>query len=52
MQNFQDWDEDYYAQTDQAKEIIEILELFIKMTQRGQISQAPPNLTTVVRPDL
>lgn len=40
-QSFGDWDEDYRAYSYQAEQIIEILDLYIGMTRRGQIEQAP-----------
>ncbi len=41
VQSFGDWDEDYDAYTYQAEQIIEVLDLYIGMTSRGQIEQAP-----------
>ncbi len=40
-QSFGDWDEDYNAHTYQAGQIMEVLDLYIGMTKRGQIEQAP-----------
>lgn len=40
--NFKQWDEDYRAYTYQTRQILDLLELFIDMTMKGRIKQAPP----------
>lgn len=47
--NFKEWAENYHAYTYQTREILDVLELFIQMTVRGKINQAParpPSLLT------
>lgn len=42
LQTFGDWDNvKYYAYTSQAKEILHLIRVFLGMTKRGQIEQAP-----------
>ena len=48
-QNFHHWDTEYRAQTHQAREITWLIRLFINMTRRGQIHQAPPHPPGLVR---
>ena len=40
-QNFKEWAEDFHGYTYQTKEILNTLELYIQMTIRGRIDQAP-----------
>ena len=49
LQNFHRWDTEYRAQTHQATEITWLIRLFINMTRRGQIQQAPPYPPGLVR---
>ena len=42
LQSFGRWDtEKFYGYTPQAKEILELVRVFLGMTKRGQIEQAP-----------
>ena len=49
LQNFHHWATEYRAQTHQAREITWLIRLFINMTRRGQIHQAPPHPPGLVR---
>ena len=41
LQDFKEWDQAYHAYTYQTREILELLELFVNMTFKGRIKQAP-----------
>ena len=48
LQDFKEWDQAYHAYTYQTREILELLELFVNMTFKGRIKQAPARPPTLV----
>ena len=48
LQDFKEWDQAYHAYTYQTREILELLELFVNMTFKGRIKQAPACPPTLV----
>lgn len=41
LQNFKEWAEEFDAYSGQTNEILDTLQLFIQMTLKGTIEQAP-----------
>lgn len=39
LQSFRHWDKDFYAKTEQAMKILEVLRIYIDLTRRGSSHQ-------------